>query len=58
MRVIVKSAKTYPAAKKCCGWEEPVIWFPKNIKFASLELAIILDFNKSNYLTSKILQAY
>jgi len=22
---IAKSAKTHPAAKKCCGWEEPVI---------------------------------
>ena len=21
-----KSAKRHPAAKKCCGWEEPAIW--------------------------------
>ena len=58
MTVIVKSAKTHPAAKKCCGWEEPAIWCPKNINFVSLKLANILDFNKSNYSTSKFLQAY
>ena len=23
---IAKSAKTHPAAKKCCGWEEPAIY--------------------------------
>ena len=23
MTAIAKSAKTHPAAKKCCGWEEP-----------------------------------
>ena len=26
MRVIAKQAKTHPAAKKCCGWEEPAIY--------------------------------
>ena len=26
MTVITKSAKTHSAAKKCCGWEEPVIY--------------------------------
>ena len=26
MRAIPKSAKIHPAAKKCCGWEEPAIW--------------------------------
>ena len=26
MTAIVKSAKRHPAAKKCCGWEEPAIW--------------------------------
>ena len=26
MTVITKSAKIHPAAKKCCGWEEPAIW--------------------------------
>ena len=25
MRAITKSAKRHPAAKKCCGWEEPAI---------------------------------
>ena len=25
MRAIPKSAKRHPAAKKCCGWEEPAI---------------------------------
>ena len=25
MRAIAKSAKIHPAAKKCCGWEEPAI---------------------------------
>ena len=25
MRVIAKSAGIHSAAKKCCGWEEPVI---------------------------------
>ena len=25
MRAIAKSAKRHPAAKKCCGWEEPAI---------------------------------
>ena len=25
MTAIAKSAKTDPAAKKCCGWEEPAI---------------------------------
>ena len=25
MRAITKSAKIHPAAKKCCGWEEPAI---------------------------------
>ena len=25
MTVIAKSAKRHPAAKKCCGWEEPAI---------------------------------
>ena len=25
MRALAKSAKTHPAAKKCCGWEEPAI---------------------------------
>ena len=36
MRAIAKSAKRHPAAKKCCGWEEPAIYMeagtlPKNI---------------------------
>ena len=26
MRAIAKSAKIHPAAKKCCGWEEPAIY--------------------------------
>ena len=26
MRAITKSAKIHPAAKKCCGWEEPAIY--------------------------------
>ena len=26
MTAIAKSAKRHPAAKKCCGWEEPAIW--------------------------------
>ena len=26
MTAIAKSAKTHPAAKKCCGWEEPAIY--------------------------------
>ena len=26
MRAISKSAKLHPAAKKCCGWEEPAIY--------------------------------
>ena len=26
MRAISKSAKIHPAAKKCCGWEEPAIY--------------------------------
>ena len=26
MTAIAKSAKTHPAAKKCCGWEEPARW--------------------------------
>ena len=34
MRAITKSAKRNPAAKKCCGWEEPAIC-PCNI-FPSL----------------------
>ena len=25
MTAIAKSAKRHPAAKKCCGWEEPAI---------------------------------
>ena len=25
MRAIPKTAKIHPAAKKCCGWEEPAI---------------------------------
>ena len=25
MKAIAKSAKTHPAAKKCCGWQEPAI---------------------------------
>ena len=25
MTAIAKSAITHPAAKKCCGWEEPAI---------------------------------
>ena len=25
IRAIAKSAKIHPAAKKCCGWEEPAI---------------------------------
>ena len=25
MTAIAKSAKRHPAAKKCCGWEEPTI---------------------------------
>jgi len=25
MRAIAKSAKRHPAAKKCCGWEDPAI---------------------------------
>ena len=25
MRAITKSTKRHPAAKKCCGWEEPAI---------------------------------
>ena len=26
MTAIAKSAKRHPAAKKCCGWEEPAIY--------------------------------
>ena len=26
MTAIAKSSKRHPAAKKCCGWEEPAIW--------------------------------
>ena len=26
MTAIAKSAKTPPAAKKCCGWKEPTIY--------------------------------
>ena len=26
MTAIAKSSNTRPAAKKCCGWEEPAIW--------------------------------
>ena len=26
MTAIAKSAKTHPAAKKCCGWEEPALF--------------------------------
>ena len=25
--MIAKSAKIHPAAKKCCDWEEPAIWW-------------------------------
>ena len=25
MTAIAKSAKRHPAAKKCCGWEEPAV---------------------------------
>ena len=28
MTAIAKSAKTHPAAKKFCGWEEPAICIP------------------------------
>ena len=28
MTAIAKSAKRHPAAKKCCGWEEPAICNP------------------------------
>ena len=28
MRATTKSAKIHPAAKKCCGWEEPAIYDP------------------------------
>ena len=35
MTAIAKSAKTHPVAKKCCGWEEPAIYWevgtPHNI---------------------------
>ena len=27
MTAIAKLAKIHPAAKKCCGWEEPAIWW-------------------------------
>ena len=26
MKAIAKSAKIHPAAKKCCGWQEPAIY--------------------------------
>ena len=31
MTAIAKSAKTHPAAKKCCGWEEHAIYAFINI---------------------------
>ena len=41
MRAIAKSAKIHPAAKKCCGWEEPAIYSP--IHMEKIELIDIID---------------
>ena len=41
MTAIAKSAKTHPAAKKCCGWEEPAIY--EKISHIILDLLDILE---------------
>ena len=41
MTAIAKSAKRHLAAKKCCGWEEPVICPYESMqvyKYASIQL--------------------
>ena len=32
MRVIPKTAKIHPAAKKCCGWKKPAICAKKHLE--------------------------
>ena len=53
MTAIAKSAKTHPAAKKCCGWEEPY-WsqpydFDKQI-FLLKNLLVISSSDVINYM--------
>ena len=54
MRAITKSAKIHPAAKKCCGWEEPAIYLDISYHLPSPLLAqmcnSICDLVQSYYL--------
>ena len=34
--VIAKSAKTHPAAEKCCGWDEHAIYTTVRTKYCSV----------------------
>ena len=36
MTAIAKSAKTHPAAKKCCGWEQAAICHAVRLSFPSI----------------------
>ena len=42
--VIAKSAKTHPAAEKCCGWEEHAICATVRTKYCSVVNEIFLRF--------------
>ena len=43
MRAITKSAKIHPAAKKCCGWEEPAICHITTLCDVIMTIFILLE---------------
>ena len=46
MTAIAKSAKRHPAAKKCCGWEEPAICIYINTMYMGMGGSVLLGRGK------------
>ena len=59
MNEIPKSAKMHPAAKKCCGWQEPAIWInvaKTDVVWTNVPVTVAISYRRSQEPSFKFCQ--